>query len=112
LFFDYISRDGDVKKWQGSQICFIGFDELTHFSKYQFFYMLSRNRSICGVKPYIRATTNPESDSWVAEFISWWIDQDTGYPIKERSGKKRYFIRIGDDINIVSHVSWLWQYRA
>ena len=98
LFFDYISRDGDVKKWQGSQICFIGFDELTHFSKYQFFYMLSRNRSICGVKPYIRATTNPESDSWVAEFISWWIDQDTGYPIKERSGKKRYFIRIGDDI--------------
>ena len=98
ISFDYLSRDDDVHSWQGTQICYIGFDELTHFSKFQFFYMLSRNRSVCGVKPYIRATTNPDSDSWVAEFISWWIDQDTGYPIEERSGKIRYFIRIGDDI--------------
>lgn len=98
LFFDYITRDEEARKWQGTQICFIGFDELTHFTKYQFFYMLSRNRSVCGVKPYIRATTNPDSDSWVAEFIRWWIDEETGYPIKERSGKIRYFIRIGDDI--------------
>jgi len=45
--------------WQGSQICLIGFDELTHFSRTQFFYMLSRNRSTCGVKPRIMATTNP-----------------------------------------------------
>ena len=99
LYFDYLARDDEVKrKWQGTQICYIGFDELTHFSKFQFFYMLSRNRSMCGVKPYIRATTNPDSDSWVAEFISWWIDQETGYPIKERSGKVRYFMRIGDEI--------------
>ena len=98
LTFDYIKRDDDVYSWQGSQICFIGFDELTHFTKFQFFYMLSRNRSSCGVAPYIRATTNPDSDSWVAEFISWWIDKDTGYPIKERSGKVRFFIRIGDEI--------------
>lgn len=98
LYFDYISRDEEVRKWQGTQICFIGFDELTHFTKYQFFYMLSRNRSVCGVKPYIRATTNPDSDSWVAEFISWWIDEKTGYPIKERSGVKRYFIRVGDEL--------------
>lgn len=41
--------------------------------------MLSRNRSICGVKPYVRATCNPDVDSWVADFISWWIDQETGY---------------------------------
>nr|DAM41005.1 MAG TPA: Large subunit terminase [Caudoviricetes sp.] len=90
LIFDYLGRDGDVYKWQGSQIAFIGFDELTHFSKRMFFYMLSRNRSTCGVKPYVRATCNPDSDSWVADFISWWINQDTGYPIPERSGKIRY----------------------
>lgn len=93
LAFDYISRDEDVLAWQGSQICLIGFDELTHFSEYQFFYMFSRNRSVCGKKPYIRATCNPDSDSWVAEFISWWIDEKTGYPIRERSGKLRWFFR-------------------
>lgn len=98
LYFDFLHREDDVYKWQGSQITFIGFDELTHFSERQFFYMMSRNRSTCGVKPYIRATCNPDADSWVANFISWWIDQDTGYPIKERSGKIRYMARINDEI--------------
>lgn len=60
--------------------------------------MLSRNRSTCGVKPYIRATCNPDADSWVAKFIEWWIDQDTGYPIPERSGAIRYMARINDEI--------------
>lgn len=78
--------------------CFIGFDELTHFTADMFFYMLSRNRSTCGVRPYIRATTNPDADSWVAEFIAWWINQETGYPILERSGVIRYFTRVNDVI--------------
>ncbi len=98
IFFDYLWREEDVFNWQGSQITFIGFDELTHFSKRQFFYMLSRNRSTCGVKPYIRATCNPDADSWVADFISWWIDPKTGYPIPERSGKIRYMARLEDEI--------------
>ncbi len=98
VFFDYLWRDDDVLKWQGSQITFIGFDELTHFSERQFFYMLSRNRSTCGVKPYVRATCNPDADSWVARFISWWINQETGYPIPERSGKVRYMARVDDEI--------------
>ena len=91
--FMHIDGDRDLPKWQGSQICFLGFDELCHFSELQFFYMLSRNRSTCGVKPYVRATCNPDVDSWVAKFISWWIDQETGYPIPERSGVLRYFCR-------------------
>lgn len=98
LYFDYLGRDEDLSRWQGSQITFIGFDELTHFSERQFFYMMSRNRSTCGVKPYIRATCNPDADSWVARFIAWWIAPDTGYPIKERSGKFRYMVRIQDEI--------------
>ena len=98
IYFDFLGRDADVEKWQGSQITFIGFDELTHFSERQFFYMLSRNRSTCGVKPYIRATCNPDADSWVAKFISWWIDPETGYPIPERSGKKRYMARVDDEV--------------
>ena len=97
--FDYLNRKDDLKKWQGSQIAMIGFDELTHFTEYMFFYMLSRNRSTCGVKPYVRATCNPDADSWVATFISWWINQDTGYPIPERSGKIRWMVRIAEKIH-------------
>lgn len=94
--FSHLEYEKNVLDWQGSQIPFIGFDELTHFSEKMFFYLLSRNRSTCGVKPYVRATCNPDPDSWVANFISWWIDQDTGFPIRERAGKLRYFIKEGD----------------
>ncbi|MGL5433796.1 MAG: phage terminase large subunit [Lachnospiraceae bacterium] len=96
--FAHIERDDNLRQWQGSEIALIGFDELTHFTEKQFFYMLSRNRTTCGVKPYIRATCNPDADSWVASFISWWIDQETGYPIMERSGVIRYMARIDEVI--------------
>lgn len=96
--FAHLEHDKTVLNWQGSQIPLICFDELTHFSQKQFWYMVSRNRSMCGVKPYIRATCNPDADSWVAGFIAWWIDQETGLPIPERSGVIRYFVRINDKL--------------
>lgn len=107
--FAHIERDEDVHKWQGSQICEIGFDELTHFSEKTFFYMLSRNRSTCGVEPFIRATCNPDADSWVAKFIEWWIDQDTGYPIPERSGKLRWFVRRDEILYWANTKQELWK---
>lgn len=93
--FRHLQYDASVLEWQSSQIPLLMYDELTHFSEYQFFYMLSRNRSACGVRPYVRATTNPDPDSWVARFISWWIDPNTGYAIPERSGKVRWMVRKG-----------------
>ena len=91
--FSHLEHEQTVLDWQGSQVPLIMFDEITHFSESQFFYMMSRNRSKSGVPGYIRATCNPDPDSWVANFIGWWIDQETGYAIKERSGVIRWFIR-------------------
>lgn len=107
--FAHIERDDDCMNWQGTQHCFMGFDELTHFSEYTFFYMLSRNRSTCGVTPFVRATCNPDANSWVAKFISWWINQETGYPIPERSGKIRYMIRRDGKIYWANHKEKLWE---
>lgn len=97
--FAHLEDEKTVEHFQGSQIPLIGFDELTHFTQRQFFYMLSRNRSLCGVKPYVRATCNPDADSWVAQFIAWWIDQETGLAIPERSGLIRWMVRINDKIS-------------
>lgn len=96
LKFAHLEYEKNVLDYQGSQIPFIGFDELTHFSEKMFFYLLSRNRSTSGVRPYVRATCNPDPESWVAKLIEWWIDQETGFPIPERDGVIRYFIRNGD----------------
>lgn len=101
ISFAGLQHEKDKYKFQGRQIPLICFDELTHFSKTQFFYMLSRNRlgtGAYGVRPYIRATCNPDPDSWVKPFIAWWLDEKTGYAIPERSGVIRWFIRDGNKI--------------
>lgn len=97
LKFTHLEHDKTVLNWQGAQIPFVGFDELTHFSEYQFFYMLSRNRSTTGIPGYVRATCNADADSWVRKLIDWWIGPD-GFPIKERSGIVRWFIRIDEKL--------------
>ncbi len=98
ITFKHLEHEKNKFDWQGSQIPLICFDELTHFTETQFWYMVSRNRTMCGVKPYIRATCNPDADSWVADFIEWWIDQETGLAIPERSGVIRWFVRVGETI--------------
>jgi len=97
ISFRHLEYEKNKYDWQGAQIPFLGFDELTHFTESMFFYLLSRNRSGCGVKPYVRATCNPDPESWVYKMISWWIDAETGFPILERRGKLRYFIKYGSD---------------
>ena len=96
--FSHLQFETTVYDWQGAQIALICFDELTHFTAHQFFYMVSRNRSTCGVRPYIRATCNPDADSWVADFLAWWIDPESGLPIPERAGVLRYYVRVSERI--------------
>ena len=96
--FHHLQYDETVFDWQSSQIPLILFDELTQFSRRQFFYMLSRNRSTSGVRGYVRAGCNPDPDSWVREFIRWWIDDETGLAIPGRAGKLRWFARVNDVI--------------
>jgi predicted phage terminase large subunit-like protein len=96
--FSHLQHPNNIEDWKGSQIPLIAFDQLEEFTERQFFYMLSRNRSMCGIRPYIRATVNPDPDSWVATFIEWWIDQDTGLPIDARAGVIRWFARVGSKL--------------
>jgi predicted phage terminase large subunit-like protein len=94
--FHHLQHEDDKLAWQGAQVDYIGFDELTHFTEGQVFYMLSRNRSVNGVKPMMRATTNPDPESWVRRFLAPWVD-DT-YPDPAASGEVRWFYRDGDTV--------------
>ena len=100
--FAYLQHEASRLDWQGAQVALLGFDELTHFTRDQFFYMLSRNRSLSGVRPYVRATCNPVPDDdptggWIHEFVGWYIGDD-GYAISERSGVMRWFVNINDTL--------------
>jgi hypothetical protein len=101
--FSHLQYEKDTRSHDGAEYCLICFDELQHFTKKQFLYLLSRNRSTCGVRPYMMCTCNPDPDSFLSELLEWWIDQvekhpdgsknpHWGYPIADRIGKIRYFI--------------------
>lgn len=94
--FRHLQYDKDRFDHQGKQYAFVGFDELTHFTATQFWYLVSRMRSTCGVESMLRATCNPDPDSFVRKLIAWWIGDD-GKPIQERSGVIRWFCRLSDD---------------
>lgn len=94
--FAHMQHEDDRYQWDGAQIPLIGFDQLEHFEWRQFFYMLARNRTACGVRPYIRATCNPDPDHWLRSFLSWWINDETGLAIPERSGILRWVVMAGD----------------
>lgn len=100
LKLSHMQTDADRIMHQGAQYTWIGFDEVTHFSAVQFWYLFGRLRlssatPLNGVpaRLRVRCTCNPDPRSWVAEFLAWWIDQDTGFAIPERAGVIRWFAR-------------------
>lgn len=98
--FTHLQHENNLKQYDGAQISNLCFDQLEHFSEKMFWYLQVRNRSMCGVPPRLRATCNPDPDSflvvgrggWGTGLISWWIGED-GYAIPERSGVVRWFVR-------------------
>ena len=95
--FRHLQHENDKVTYQGAQIALLCFDQLEQMSEGQFWYLLQRNRSACGVRPYLRATCNPDPDSFLAELLGWWLNED-GYADKARSGIIRYFIRLNEII--------------
>lgn len=66
----HMQFENDKYNYQGKEYQFVGFDELTQFTKEQYLYMFSRVRStIVGIPTRVRATTNPGGIGhyWVKE---------------------------------------------
>lgn len=72
--FGHMQYEKDRFNYQGKAYDFVGFDELTHFTRTQYMYLMSRNRPKGpGTRVYIRATANPGGvgHGWVkARFIT------------------------------------------
>lgn len=93
VHLSHLQHPKDAEKWKGKSLPTVGIDEITHFVEEQWWSLLSCLRSASGIKTRFLATCNPDPDSWVLQFVAWYID-DAGFPIKERSGKVRWFGRI------------------
>jgi hypothetical protein len=96
--FRHLQYEQDAKGHQGKQYARVGFDEVTHFTPYQWWYLISRMRSGAGWRAKCKNTCNPDPTSFVRGLIDYWIGED-GLPIPERSGQLRYFVRDGEALH-------------
>lgn len=94
--FGHAQHDLDVHQYQGAEFQFVGFDEVTSFTKYQYTYLISRLRSSKGVPCRLRGATNPggEGHDWVFARFGAWLDPDCA--IRAEPGQVLYFVRDDD----------------
>jgi phage terminase large subunit-like protein len=95
LTFNHLEHEKHKYSFQGGQLSAALFDELTHFSQTQVTYILSRLRSDAEVDGFAFGTCNPDNQSWVLNWVEWWLDED-GFPDKEKQGILRYYLLIDD----------------
>jgi phage terminase large subunit len=65
--FGYCESEKDVTQYQSAEYDIIRFDELTHFTEFQYTYMISRIRGVNNFPKQIKSSTNPGSigHAWV-----------------------------------------------
>lgn len=91
ILFGHLEHEHSVHEHQGAEYQYIGFDELTHFTEYQYRYMLSRGRSSKSIPIRIRAGTNPggPGHGWVFKRWGSWLDPEHGD--RALPGESRWF---------------------
>ncbi|MBQ1260793.1 MAG: phage terminase large subunit [Clostridia bacterium] len=92
LDFGYCATENDVYQYQSAEYDVIRFDELTHFTRAQYVYLLSRVRGANPFPKQIKSSTNPGGvgHSWVKErFID---PSPPGERFLGGDGMKRIFI--------------------
>ncbi|MBQ4325052.1 MAG: terminase family protein [Clostridia bacterium] len=70
--FGYCATENDVFQYQSAEYDVVRFDELTHFTEFQYVYLISRVRGANGYPKQIKSSTNPGGvgHGWVkARFV-------------------------------------------
>ena len=94
LRFAYMQTDADAEDHQGAEYSYVGFDELTKFTEYQFLYLRGRLRGTTGVPKRLRAASNPggPGHAWVQKRWGPWLGGIDWKGPRAEPGEKLCFI--------------------
>ena len=103
--FGYCATENDVFQYQSAEYDVVRFDELTHFTEFQYLYLISRVRGANGYPKQIKSSTNPGGvgHAWVkARFVD---AAPPNTPFLSPDGSERVFIpsRIDDNVFLVKN---------
>jgi len=102
LKFSYLDDPKDKYNWQGAELNFLGFDEIQQLDFESCVYLFSRLRSTTVDFPlHIRATGNPDPDSWIKQLVQSDLDVN-GIPLADRrhNPKPKYFVNTPNGLQI------------
>ena len=92
-----VPHEWDKERFQGRPHDFLGFDELTHFTRSQYQFLIGWNRtSVPGQRCRVVATGNPPTSPegrWVIEEWAPWLDEGFGDPAEP--GELRWYAVVG-----------------
>lgn len=98
LKFSHMQHATNMYDHKGGQYSLVIFDEATDFDEEMVVYLLSRMRNAyVDYKPQMFMMTNPDYNSFLREWIQdYYLDPNSGIPLPDRTGHKRYFFRQGN----------------
>jgi len=105
LMFDHLQNEDPVsieKRFKGLEIPAIYIDEIDQIMFSTFLKLMQSNRNSSGIRNRIVGTLNPAPDSWVREFLDFYINTE-GYIDPERDCQTIYFYVYG---TTVSDILW------
>ena len=97
--FGYCATENDVFQYQSAEYDVIRFDELTHFTEFQYIYLISRLRGTEGYPKQVKSSTNPGGvgHMWVKERF---IDPSPPLTVFSAGNTSRIFIPSKIDDNL------------
>jgi predicted phage terminase large subunit-like protein len=92
IYFSHLEHEHTAFDHKSSEYQYIGFDELTSFTEFQYRYLLSRARSAHGLPIEIRSASNPEPN-WVKRRWAPWVDRGPDYEgVRAMSGELLWYV--------------------
>ena len=107
--FGHAEHEKDITKYDGVEYNYVGWDELTHFTKYQYLYLVaSRIRSSTSELPAIsRAGSNPGNigHAWVRDRFVEPARDGLTVIVDKKTGLKRFFLpaRVEDNRHLLEN---------
>lgn len=102
ISFTHYENDKAKDSWQGIQSSNTFYDEGTHAEEHHIWWLISRLRSEAKLNPGIWISCNPDPDSYLRDWVDWWLYPDShpefGLPDPEKNGATRYVLRLGGEL--------------
>lgn len=95
--FSHYENDKAGQLYHGLELSNVFYDEASHADESHIWWLISRLRTKAKVDPSIWLSCNPDPDSFLFDYVKYWLYDEThekyGLPDPEKNGKVRWLLR-------------------